>query len=203
MHPSFQYPQYLLRRQVLALTGVFRIYNLTGDLVAYSRQKMFKLREDIRLWSSEDRTTELLNIQARHVVDFSAAYDVIDSQTGQRAGMLRRRGLSSLARDTWLVYDATGRQVGVLLEDDLARALLRRFLLGSWLPQNYDLLSAGAPEAGSLQAGGGRLADLRQRFNPFRYELEVDLRENIAGALDPRLALAAALLVAVIEGRQD
>lgn len=193
MHPSFQHSQYLLHRQVLALTGTFRLYNPNGDLVGYSRQKMFKLREDIRLWSGEDRTTELLHIQARHVIDFSAAYDVIDSQTGHRVGMLRRRGWSSLARDTWQVYDSDERPLGQLLEDDLTRALLRRFILGSWLPQNYDL----------IREGNGRLADYRQRFNPFRYEMEIDFRENIAGVLDPRLGLAAALLIATVEGRQE
>ncbi len=191
---TFQYPEFLLRRQVLALTGTFRLYNPTGDLVAYSRQKMFKLREDIRLWTDESCAQELLHIQARQVIDFSASYDVIDSPTGQRVGMLRRKGWQSLARDTWQVYDAREQYLGDLVEDSLGLAMLRRFLLGSLLPQNYDLLANGS---------GPRLADYRQRFNPFRYELEIDFREDPAGRLDRRLGIAAALLIATIEGRQD
>jgi uncharacterized protein YxjI len=49
MNLAFQYNQYLLKRQVFALTGKFRIYEPGGNLVLFSEQKMFKLREDIRV----------------------------------------------------------------------------------------------------------------------------------------------------------
>ena len=51
MNPIFQYPNYLLKRQAIALTGKFRIYDPTGNLVMFSEQKMFRLREDIRIYS--------------------------------------------------------------------------------------------------------------------------------------------------------
>jgi hypothetical protein len=71
-------------------------------------------------------------------------------------------------------------------------ALLRRFILGSLLPQNYD-----------LTVNSVRAADLKQRFNLFRYELDLDLSGNTARQLDPRLALAAAILLAAVEGKQS
>jgi uncharacterized protein YxjI len=43
LHSAFLYDQYLLKRQVLALTGKFRLYNSNGQLVLYNQQKMFKL----------------------------------------------------------------------------------------------------------------------------------------------------------------
>ena len=191
MHSAFQYDYYYLRRQVLALTGKFRLYNPQGELVLYSEQKMFRLKEDIRLYSDESKSQELLYIQARQIIDFSAAYDVIDSLSGLRVGMLRRKGLRSMVRDEWQVFDAAEQQFGVLIEDSLNLALLRRLLL-NLLPQNYDLIS-----------NGSRLADIRQRFNPFRYELDLDFREDTARRLDRRLGVAAGVLLGVIEGRQD
>ena len=77
MHPAFQHRQYLLKRQVMALTGKFRIYNPSGEMVMFSQQKMFKLKEDIRIYADETRTQEILSIQARNVLDFAAAYDVV------------------------------------------------------------------------------------------------------------------------------
>jgi uncharacterized protein YxjI len=192
MHSAFQYDQYMLKRQVFALTGKFRLYNPSDSLVLFSQQKMFKLKEDIRVYSDESLQQELLHIQARQVLDFAAAYDVIDSTTRQKVGALRRKGLQSLLRDEWHVLDASDQPIGVLFEDNMALALVRRLLAGSLLPQNYDLMMDNQ-----------RVADIRQRFNPFRYELELDFQEDTARRLDRRLGIAAGILLATIEGRQD
>lgn len=192
MNPIFEHRSYVLRRQVFALTGKFRFYDPMENLVMFSEQKMFRLREDIRVYSDESKQTEVLMIQARQIIDFSAAYDVIDSATRAKVGVLRRKGWRSLLRDEWEVLDAQDQQIGLLFEDSMGLALLRRFLLGSLLPQNYD-----------LTVNSARVADLRQRFNIFRYELDLDLSENTARQLDPRLGLAAAILLAAVEGKQS
>src|SRR5215216_1165878 len=139
MNPIFQFPNYLLRRQALALTGKFRFYDPAGRLVMFSEQKMFKLREDIRVYSDEGKTQEVLSIKARQFLDFSAAYDVVDTAMNQKVGVLRRKGLRSLLRDEWEVLDAGDNAKGLLFEDSVALALLRRLVLGKWLPQNYDI----------------------------------------------------------------
>ena len=192
MNPIFQHPQYLLQRQVFALTGKFRFYDPSGNLVMFSEQKMFKLREDIRVYSDENKTQEVLSIKARQIIDFAAAYDVMDTAYNQKVGVLRRKGWSSMLRDEWQVLDANDNQIGVLFEDSMGLALLRRFLLGNWLPQNYD-----------LTLGETRVADLKQNFNLFRYELNIDFSMDTEKQLDPRLGIAAGILLAAIEGRQS
>jgi len=192
MDTAFQYDQFLLKRQVLALTGKFRIYNPQGQLVLFSQQKMFKLKEDIRVYSDETRNRELLYIQARQILDFSAFYDVIDSQFMTKIGGLRRRGFRSMLQDEWEVLDAQEQALGILREDSLSYALLRRLLLGVFLPQNYDLM-----------IGNEKVADIRQRFNLFRYDLDIDFRMDSSQKLDRRLGIAAAILLATIEGRQN
>ncbi len=139
MNPIFQFSNYLLKRQAIALTGKFRFYDPAGRLVMFSEQKMFRLREDIRVYGDEGKSQEVLSIKARQILDFSAAYDVLDTELNQKVGVLRRRGLQSLLRDEWEVLDANENTVGKLFEDSIGLALLRRFLLGSWLPQNYDI----------------------------------------------------------------
>jgi uncharacterized protein YxjI len=192
MNAIFQFPSYLLRRQAIALTGKFRFYDPAGRLVMFSEQKMFKLREDIRVYSDEAKSQEVLSIKARQILDFSAAYDVVDTEMNQKVGALRRRGLRSLLRDEWEVLDANDNVIGKLFEDSVGMALLRRFLLGSWLPQNYD-----------ITVGEMRVADLKQRFNLFRYELDIDFSMDTAHHLDRRLGIAAGILMAAIEGKQN
>jgi len=192
MNPIFQHPNYLLKRQAIALTGKFRVYDPLGNLVMFSEQKMFRLREDIRVYSDENKTQEVLSIKARQIMDFSAAYDVIDAAYNQKMGALRRKGLSSILRDEWQVLDVNDNVVGSLFEDSIPLALLRRLLLGSWLPQNYD-----------MTFGETRVADLRQNFNPFRYELNLDFSMDMGRLLDRRLGIAAGILLAAVEGKQS
>ncbi len=192
MNPIFQYPNYLLKRQAIALTGKFRVYDPMGNLVLFSEQKMFRLREDIRVYSDENKTQEVLSIKARQIVDFSAAYDVVDAAYNQKVGTLRRKGLSSILRDEWQVLDVNDNVVGKLFEDSVGLALLRRLLLGSLLPQNYD-----------MTFGETRVADLRQNFNLFRYELNLDFSMDMGRLLDRRIGIAAGILLAAVEGRQS
>jgi hypothetical protein len=79
----------------------------------------------------------------------------------------------------------------MLFEDSVGQALLRRFLLGSLLPQNYD-----------LTIGEQCVADLRQKFNPFAYQMILDFRMDTTNKLDRRLGIAAGILLAIIEGKQ-
>ncbi|HSK88496.1 MAG TPA: hypothetical protein VK880_09080 [Anaerolineales bacterium] len=192
MNPIFQFPNYLLRRQAIALTGKFRFYDPAGRMIMFSEQKMFRLREDIRVYSDESKTQEVLSIKARQIMDFSAAYDVVDAGLNQRVGTLRRRGLRSILRDEWEVLDANDRVIGKLFEDSVGLALLRRLLLGSLLPQNYD-----------MTVGESRVADLKQRFNPFRYELDLDFTMDAGRLLDRRIGIAAGILLAAVEGKQS
>lgn len=191
MNQIFQGNQYLLKRQVFALTGKFRVFDTAGRLLLFSEQKMFKLREDIRVYADEAKTQEVLAIKARQIVDFSAAYDVIDSATGQKVGAMRRKGLKSILRDEWEVLDVNDSVRGVLVEDSMGLALLRRFLT-NLVPQNYDMLF-----------GETRVGDFKQNFNPFTYELNIDFSMDTAGQVDRRLGIAAGILLAAVEGRQQ
>jgi uncharacterized protein YxjI len=191
MNSAFSYDRYLLKRQVFALAGKFRVYDPSGKLVLFSEQKMFKIREDIRVYADEAKTQEVLMIKARQIVDFSAAYDVVDSSTGQKVGALRRKGLASILRDEWEILDVSDNIVGKLFEDSMGLALVRRFL-SNLIPQNYD-----------ITFGTNRVADLKQNFNPFSYQLNLDFSMDINKIMDRRLGIAAGILLAAVEGRQQ
>jgi hypothetical protein len=188
----FENKSYTLRKKILKLFGgSYEIFDENQNLVLFAEQKAFKLKEDIRLFSSKEKTEEILSIKARNIMDFSATYDVIDTRSGEKVGVLKRNGLKSLAQDEWFVLDASEKQIGIVREDSLFMALLRRFLT-SLIPQNYDFLM-----------NDKRVCDLQQNFNPFVYKLNIDFSENTEGLLDVRLGLAMAVLLAAIEGKQE
>ena len=192
MNSIFQYPHYVLHRQVFALTGKFRFYDPMGNLVMFSEQKMFRWKEDIRVYADESKMREVLSIKARQIMDFSASYDVVDTEMNQKVGVLRRKGWRSMFRDEWEVLDENDNVKGLLFEDSMGLAVLRRLALGSWLPQNYD-----------ITFGTTRVADLKQNFNLFRYELNLDFSMDVSRMMDRRIGIAAGILLAAVEGKQS
>lgn len=193
---AFAADSYVVNRKVFKLVGgAFYVRDLAGSLVAFSEQKAFKLKEDIRIFTDETKTTELLSIAARQVLDFSAAYDVVDSTTGEKVGALRRRGGKSILRDEWDVLDAADGKLGTLIEDSMGMALLRR-LLTNLVPQRYDVFFPSFEN-------GTKVANMDQAFNPFVYRLNVDFSLDTGKVFDRRLGIAAAILLAAVEGRQQ
>ena len=83
----FAYDTYLVRKKVFTIFGeAFHIYGPDEQVVLYSKLKAFKLKEDIRLYTGEDMTEEVLSIQARQIIDFAAAYDVWDPVAQEKVG---------------------------------------------------------------------------------------------------------------------
>ncbi|MCK5794540.1 MAG: hypothetical protein KAH12_07530, partial [Anaerolineales bacterium] len=137
MNNAFNHESYLVRKKILTLAGAkFHIYDPQGKLVFFSKMKAFKLKEDIRLFTDEDMQTELLNIQARNIIDIAATYDVSDPESGDKVGALRRKGLKSILKDEWAILDVNDNEIGLIKEDSMFLALLRRFLT-NLIPQTY------------------------------------------------------------------
>lgn len=186
--------RFLFKRQMLKLVGAaFFVHDEGGAVVLYADQKAFKLKEDIRVYSGEDKSVEVMRIAARSILDFSAAYDVFDSATNQKIGALRRSGMKSMMRDEWQILDVQDRQIGAIIEDSLVLALARRFIefVSLLLPQKY-----------SITVGNRAVGQFAQTFNPFTQKIEADFSADPDGILDRRLALAAGILMCAIEGKQ-
>ena len=96
---------FYIRRKVLKIFGgSFHVYDARDNLVFFSSQKAFKLKEDIRVFSDESMSEECLVIKARSIIDFGAAYDVVDSPSGEKLGAFRRKGLKSILKDSWEMH---------------------------------------------------------------------------------------------------
>jgi len=190
--PVFQHTNYLIRKKILTVLGsTFEIFDPSGAVVLYSKQKAFKFKEDIRIFTGSDMQSEILAIHARQILDFSAVYDVFDSTTNTKIGALKRKGMKSILKDEWLFLDENDREIGVLQEDSMLMALLRRFLV-NLIPQTF---------FGSIN--GMPVCSFKQNFNPFVVKINLDFSPDTNGLLDRRLGLAAAILLCAIEGKQQ
>ncbi len=191
----YAHEQYVLRRKVLSFLGAkFHIYDERGNLALFAKLKAFKIKEDIRIYADEAQTQEVLSIRTKSMFDIAGTYDVRDTVTGETVGALRRKALKSMFRDEWLILDANGREIGTIREDSQFKALVRRFVEAAsiFMPQKYH-----------AEIGGQTVATYKQNFNPFVQKIMIDFTPDKANRYDPRLGLAAAVLLCAIEGKQN
>ena len=186
---------FLARRQVFKLFGAgFHLYADDGRLLAYSKQKAFRLKEDIRVYADTEMAHEVLHIQADRIIDWSAAYQVYDGQTGEHYGTLRRKGWKSLFRDSWEILDAEGAIRGRVIEESGTWAFLRRLI---------EVAALLVPQTFLIEVGDTVVGVMKQNFNPFVHKYSVDLTHDTEGLLPRPLAVAAVILLLAIEGRQQ
>ncbi|MCW7491668.1 hypothetical protein ND861_03280 [Leptospira sp. 2 VSF19] len=190
---QFTFNKYFAKKSFLKLFGgEIRIYNENkNNLLFFVKQKAFKLKEDITVYADETKTKELLKIKARSVIDFSAIYDVVDVSSNERIGSLRRKGFKSILKDSWEILDPRDQVIGSIDEDSMLKAMLRRFLT-NLIPQTF-----------FITVNKNQVGVLKQTFNPFVPQFNIDFSADTAKILDRRMGIAIVILLQIIEGRQE
>ncbi len=90
--------------KILAIAPQIFIRDATGVEVMYVKQKLFKLKEAINIFSDQSQTRQLYTINAERIIDFSARYNFSDWQ-GRNLGAVKRRGMRSLWKASYDVLE--------------------------------------------------------------------------------------------------
>jgi uncharacterized protein YxjI len=90
--------------KLLALASQIRITDASGQMLGYVKQKMFKLKEDIRVFTDDSQTNQIFGIKADRILDFSAKYNFTD-RAGHPIGSIRRKGMRSIWKAHYEIYD--------------------------------------------------------------------------------------------------
>ena len=182
--------QYMIREKFWKIFGnKFWFEDVNEKRYGFCEQKRFKLKEDIRIYVDESKSQEWLKIKQKQIVDAWGGYDIMDSQSGEHIGTVRRKFWASVLRTRWHLLDAAGNEIGMLIEDSMGYALARRILLGILLPKKFHI------EIG----GGSEFVTMRQMFNPFIKKLVVNIPPS--HPLDRRFIAGLAIVIAAIDGR--
>lgn len=91
---GIQYPL-TLSFKILALASQATVTDANGRVILHTKQKLFKFREHVEIWTDSSRATLLAEIKANKVIDWSARYFFTDAQ-GSEIGSVGRRGWRSL-----------------------------------------------------------------------------------------------------------
>ena len=83
--------------KIFALASQATVTDAAGNTVLYTKQKMFKFREHVEIFTDKSRATRLADIRANKVIDWSARYSSTDA-AGQPVGSVGRKGWRSMWR---------------------------------------------------------------------------------------------------------
>ncbi len=170
-----------------------------GQPFAFVEQKRFKFKEDIRFYTDESKTTQLLGIKARQRFDPAARYD-ITGPNGEKIGEIQKAFAKSLLRSTYLLFDAQGQQVAEATERSLGVALFRRLVgfipivenVANWLPIPYHFV---------FKRGDEILVNHTRKAWKFNDHYRIDCTGDPMRTLDRRLVLAAAVGMDALQAR--
>jgi uncharacterized protein YxjI len=167
-----------------------------GEPVAFVEQKRMKLKEDLRAFTDDAKTTEVFRIKALQKFDPRARYDVTDP-AGEKIGQLQKVFGKSLLRSTWRIYDAAGEEIAWARERSLGVALLRRVI--SWIPYVGDF-AFPIPYHFDYYVQDQRIGGL-ERIIGMRDRYRLDVSGDSDRRLDRRVMLALAVGMDALQAR--
>lgn len=104
--------------KMTTLASDFNITDKNGNYVAYVRQKMFKLKEDVIVFNDESKSKELFRIKANQWIDFNASYSLTEIATGRNFGRMARKGMRSIWKASYDILDANDQPKFKIQEDN-------------------------------------------------------------------------------------
>jgi uncharacterized protein YxjI len=199
-----QHDRFFIRQRIRPVINQYEISTLgsdeksAGDPVCFVEQKRMKLKEDLRAFTDDSKTTEVFRIKAQQVWDPRARYDVTDPM-GEQVGQLQKVFGRSLLRSTWRIYNAAGEEIGWARERSMLVALFRRLVefvpyvgdFADWLPipYHFDYFVQDQP-IGGLK----RLLGVRDRHR-------LDVSGDSDRTIDRRVVLALAVGMDALQAR--
>ena len=105
---NLQYPLFL-KFKITTLSSDFTITDSNENSLAYVRQKMFRLKEDVVVFNNESKSQENFRIRANQWIDFNASYAITDS-FGKNLGKIARKGMRSIWKATYNIFDQNDTQ---------------------------------------------------------------------------------------------
>ena len=200
LNPAFLHNEYVFRKKVLKLFGgSFKVFDGNENLVLYSKQKAFKLKEDFRVYSDENKTTELLALKTNQIIDMDAKYNVQDSITDELVGSIGRQMMKSMLKDEWIFFSKDNQKIGKFTESSTTGAIIRRVV--DFIPFINIFSGLFLRSYIIVDSDNIKIAEIKQKLTLFVLKYKMNIIEQNP-SIDRRLLISMGILLAGIEGTQ-
>lgn len=90
--------------KIVAIAPQIFVNDAQGSPICYIKQKLFKFKEDIQVYSDPTKSRQIASIKANKIIDWSARYFFTDPQ-GNDIGSVGRQGMKSIWRARYDVFN--------------------------------------------------------------------------------------------------
>jgi hypothetical protein len=125
---GIQYPL-TLTFKLFALAKQATVTDAAGRTVLYTKQKLFKFREHVEIWTDSSQGTRLAEIKANKVIDWSARYYSTDANGGE-IGSVGRRGWRSIWKAHYETFNPGDNTPDFSIQEENAWIKVADSLLG-------------------------------------------------------------------------
>ncbi len=116
--------------KLIALAPQISIVDAQGQPVCYVKQKLFKLKEHVQIFTDSTRSTSLADIRADKVLDWSARY-TFTTPAGETLGSVGRKGMRSLFKAHYESFVGADESHDFDIQEENAWAKVGDSLFGS------------------------------------------------------------------------
>ena len=170
-----------------------------GTPFCFVEQARFKFKEDIRFFTDDSKSEEIMRILARQRFDPRARYDIALAD-GTKIGQIQKVFGKSLLRSTYALLGPDGEELAIAREVSMGKAIFRRVVglvpyigdLADWLPIAYDF---------EFLRGEERIGINKRRRWKWRDIYDIDFTADPERHLDRRLVLAATVGMDALQAR--
>lgn len=113
---SMQFPLQLTFK-VTTLSNDFVATDANGNTVAYVRQKMLRLLEEVQVFNNENRSELNYTIRANRWLDFNSTY-TFTNRMGYEVGRIVRKGWASLWKAHYEIFDEKQQSDLIIREEN-------------------------------------------------------------------------------------
>lgn len=103
---NLQYPL-TFSFKVVALAPQLTVTDASGRQIVYIKQKLFKFKEKVEIFTDKSKSVKLGSIKANKVIDWSARY-FFETENGAALGSVGRKGMKSLWKASYEVFTHQG-----------------------------------------------------------------------------------------------
>ena len=90
--------------KIVAIAPQIFVNDAQRSPICYIKQKLFKFKEDIQVYSDPSKSRQIASIKANKIIDWSARYFFTDPQ-GNDIGSVGRQGMKSIWRARYDVFN--------------------------------------------------------------------------------------------------
>lgn len=117
-----------MRFKILGIAPQIYVDDAHGSSVFYVKQKLFKLKEAVKVFADSSQSDLKYEIGADRILDFNAKYAITHAD-GTQVGTVGRHGMRSLFRATYDIYDGQDK-VMTITEEAVWKRLIEASLGG-------------------------------------------------------------------------